>query len=177
MCLPASGGEESGHQRGHGKVPMGPTARLWGGDMQAHSQPGGAVSTPPSPQNSPERPGEHLGKSTAKFFFTSTRRSPKRLIRPRSRSTFLPVWFQGLRGECQGTSCPTKLRGTQRAFPGGILAEPASTGRDKTMGWTDGQTASRTPAFTTAAHTRCPSGSSVLHVTSNVGRGGQILRV
>ncbi|XP_035411226.1 uncharacterized protein LOC118252253 [Cygnus atratus] len=162
---------------------MGPTARLggtgtqqlWGGDTQAHSQPGGAGSAPPSPKNSPERPGEHLGKSTAKFFFISTRRSPKCLIRPRSRNTFLPVWFQGSRGERQGASCPAKLRGTQRAFPGGILAEPASTRRDKMMGWTDRQTASCTPAFTTAAHTRCLSGSSVLHVTSDMGQGGKSL--
>lgn len=181
MCLPASGGEKSGHQSGHGKVPVGPTA---GQGAPGHSSsregtcrhipsPVGLAAFPLPPKNSPERPRELLGKSMAKLFFFLSCQSPKCLIPPRSRNVFL----QGLLGGgASGRRLPYETLRNTKSFPRRRIGQ-ASQKKEGQNDGVDRQTASCTPAFTTAAHSRPTSGSSAPHVTNNMGGGRQILRV
>lgn len=175
VSLPAGGRvwppkwPREGPRGSHGWAGGTGTQQLQGWDKQAHPQPGGAGSFPPSPPNSPERPSELLGKSMAKFFFFLSCQSPKCLIPPRSRNQFLPLWFQGSLGMgASGRRLPCETLRNTKSFPWRCIGKGSQNKEGQNDG-VDRQRASCAPDFATASHTPYPSGSSVLDVTSNVG--------
>lgn len=103
----------------------------------------------------------------AKLFFFLSCQSPKCLIPPRSRNVFL----QGLLGGgASGRRLPYETLRNTKSFPRWRIGQ-ASQKKEGQNDGVDRQTASCTPAFTTAAHSRPPSGSSAPHLTNNMGGG------